>query len=77
MTRKDQILLMLEHNPTLTCQQITKKIIEAEELSGNVAHYLSASISSILAKMVKKGVLEYSIQNGPRGGHVYQLKTNS
>jgi hypothetical protein len=32
-----------------------------------------ASLSSVLRKMVKSGVLAYCKRRGPRGGHVYRL----
>lgn len=76
MTRKERILKMLKRPGTkLTCQAICKKIIKAEKLdeSSSVAHYLSGSISSILAKMVKEKVLRYAEEEGPRRGHIYEL----
>lgn len=76
-TRKQQILEILK-NPmvNMTCGEICKRIIQDENLTGNVAHYLSGSISSKLNKLVKEGVLEYNPDlKGPRGGYVYQLKT--
>ncbi len=73
LTRRARIIQMLRIGKTqLTCGQICKKLIEEQELTGNVAHYLSGSVSSILAKLVKEGVVKYSDKSGPRGGHVYQ-----
>lgn len=74
MTRKDRILKYLK-NPrlSLSCQEICSKIIYDESLEGNKARYLSGGVSSILAKLVKEGVLKYSTLLGPRGGHMYQL----
>lgn len=76
-SRKERILLML-NNPTvnMTCGEICKRIVEEEKLTGNIARYLSGSISSILSQLVHKGVLEYNQNSkGPKGGHVYQIKT--
>ncbi|HEV3223910.1 MAG TPA: hypothetical protein VGZ90_13570 [Puia sp.] len=73
-SRRETILTILKNSNTeLTCQEICKKIIKAEKLTGNVAHYLSGSISSKLAKLVKQGILRYADEEGIRGGHVYQL----
>lgn len=72
MTRKERILKMLKDpNTKLTCGQMCKKIIKDEKLTDK-AHYLSGSISSILNKMVKDGVLKYAEEKGPKGGYVYQ-----
>lgn len=74
VTRKERILKMLKRPGTkLTCQAICKKIIKADKLEGNIALYLSGSISSILAKLVKEKVLRYSELEGPRGGHIYEF----
>jgi hypothetical protein len=75
-TRKQQILSMLdEPGRQLTCVQICKRIVEDERLSGNVALYLSGSISSILRSLVLSGELEcISTARGPRGGNVYAKK---
>ena len=72
-TRKEKILFYLSSGIGLTCQQISKRIFEDECLTGNVAHYLSGSVSTLLAKMVKDGQLEY-FGVGLRGGHVYRIK---
>jgi len=80
MTRKQQILKMLEaskllrgNDHAMSCQELCKGIIFAENLIGNKAHYLSGSISSILAKMVKDGELEYGDRKSIGGGHLYRL----
>jgi hypothetical protein len=76
MTRKERILKILKRPSTkLTCQAICKKIIKAEKIdeSSSIAFYLSGSISSILAKLVKTKVLRYSDIEGPRGGHIYEM----
>lgn len=73
MTRREKILdlLKLPHSH-MTCGEICSFIVTDEGLSGNVAKYLSGSISSILRKMVDKGELHYSQIKGPRGGYRYQ-----
>jgi hypothetical protein len=77
MTRKQKILHYLQFSYIImSCQDITDKIIKEEKLTGNVAKYLSGSISSILAKLVKDGVLKYAEGKGPRGGHLYQKNLN-
>lgn len=74
ITRKQMILSILKNPDTkLTCQQLCKKIIKKQKLTDNIAHYLSGSISSILNKMVKDGILKYAKEVGVKGGYVYQL----
>lgn len=65
---------MMEPGVAYSCQEITKVFIESEQLTGNKAHYLSGSISSILAKLVEEGTLEYAPGRTKKGGHLYQLK---
>lgn len=74
ITRKKMILKMFkEDNDTkLTCQEITKRIIKEQKLTDNVAHYLSGSITTILAKLVKDNILKYANEKTNRGGHIYQ-----
>lgn len=73
LSRKERILKMLSNPKTkLTCQQITNRFIKQDDLTGNVAKYLSGSISSILAKLVKTGELKYADKKTDRGGHIYQ-----
>lgn len=76
MTRKNKILTYLKQGVKMSCQEICEKIIKEDKLTGNVAHYLSGSVSSILRKMVKEEVLKYAEGKGPRGGHLYQLNEN-
>jgi hypothetical protein len=57
----------------MSCQEITDRIIKDDKLDGSVAHYLSGSVTTILAKLVKEGKLKYAEGTGPRGGHLYQL----
>lgn len=72
-TRKQLILQMLKDPTTkLTCTEMTKRIIARQKLTGNNAYYLSGSISSILNKLVKEGVLQYADEKGIRGGYKYQ-----
>lgn len=76
MTRKEQILKLLKDTHTImTCQELTKKIAKKEKLSGNRLIYLSGSISSILRKMVKDGILKYANIKDSRGDHTYQLNS--
>jgi len=79
MTYKQMILLIFNNvdnpNPTFTCQQMCKKLIELGYVPLNKRTYLSGAISTILRKMVKDKILCYSSTlNGPKGGLVYQLK---
>lgn len=77
LTRKQLILQLLKkHDTKLSCQQICKSIIASQKLTGNVAHYLSGSISSILNKLVKDGELQYAEGTAVRGGYLYQKKWN-
>lgn len=78
MTRKERILLLLKKpGRKMTCQEITKYFIKKDKLEGNVAIYLSGSISSILRKMVDDQLLMYDEHaKGPRGGHVYKIYQN-
>ena len=73
LSRRETILYFLRKRGTaLTCQQITNKIIKREKLDGNVARYLSGSISSKLAKLVKDGLIYVEDSaTGLRGGKVY------
>lgn len=70
-SRRIRILEMLEYKK-LSCQDITKRLIAEDNLTGSVAHYLSGSISSILNKLVKQGILKYATEKGPRGGYIYE-----
>ena len=72
---KKDILDFLRDNPgEWSCAQITKHILQKRNLKGSVAYYLSGSVSSKLALMVKQGTLEYAATTTPRGGHLYKLK---
>jgi hypothetical protein len=73
-TRREMILQMFPDNTVkLTCAQICHAIIEKQNLNGNIAQYLSGSVSSILRKLVLKGDLKYAEGFGIKGGHLYQL----
>lgn len=73
-SRRERIIQMFTSDAVRhTCQNITKCIIIEEELTGSKAKYLSGSISSILAKLVKDEVLMYADEQTDRGGHIYQL----
>lgn len=63
-----------EEGVTLTCAQTIKKL-PIERLTGD-ARYMTATISSILRKLIKKGFLEYADAEikGPRGGHTYRKR---
>jgi len=75
MTRKERILAMFSHPMAkFSCQQIINSIIDEDKLTGNVAKYLSGTISSILRKLVLADVLEYCDFTTSKGGHIYQLK---
>ncbi len=72
-TRIDFTLSLIKKKGALSCTQITKAIIKKEKLNGNVALYLSGSMSSKLANLVKKGVLRYAEGKGEKGGHLYEI----
>lgn len=73
-TNKEMIVDMLKEGTPLSCWDITKRIIKIKYPKG--ATYLSGSISSILAKMVKDNDrIEYAPGKAIRGGHLYQIKT--
>lgn len=78
VTRRELILIYLAApGSQMTCQQICYRIIKDQNIDpqSSVANYLSGSISSILAKMVKDGILEYvPEQTGPNGGHIYRKR---
>lgn len=72
-TNKALILEMLKEGDALTCAEITKIVIEQKYVTPQP--YLSGSISSTLAKMIKDEILEYAPDlEGPKGGHVYQIR---
>lgn len=72
-SRKDMILDMFKApGVQMSCMEICKNIIKAQKLEGSVAHYLSGSISSILNKLVKEGVLQYATEKSVRGGYMYE-----
>lgn len=76
-TYKDQVLFLLSEFEEMTCQQITKAIIEDRQLKDNRARYLSGSISSILKKLRDKGTLIILTEKvGPRGGMIYKYALN-
>lgn len=72
-TRADFALSLIKKKGTLSCIQISKAIIKKEKLTGNKALYLSGSMSSKLANLVKKGVLVYAEGKSEKGGHLYKL----
>lgn len=74
-SRREIVLQLLSKPGTkMTCQELTKRIIKKQKLTGSVAHYLSGSISSILLKLVKDKVVKRAKEKGPLGGSVYQMK---
>lgn len=76
MTRKQKIIKLLEEaKDPITCQEITNKIIKEEQLKDNKALYLSGSISSILLKLYKEGIVVRHEATGPLGGWGYTLKS--
>jgi hypothetical protein len=81
MTRKEIILNALQENPDgLSCVALTQIVIASigpdNIWGGNKIRYMSGSVSSILLNLVRHEVLEYAEQKGPRGGHIYKIKTN-
>jgi len=75
LSRREKILVIFATHwgTKFSCQQITKKLIRSEKLTGSVAHYLSGSVTTILAKLVKDKFLKYAKEKTPRGGHLYQI----
>lgn len=72
MTRKEKCIELISKSKLpISCANICFEIILSEQLCGNTAKYLSGSISSILAKLVKEGRIGISIHKGPRGGMRY------
>lgn len=73
-TRKQIILSFLAASPTFrSCAEITKHVALTEGLvpGTNVYTYLSGSVSSKLAAMVKKGEIRLSNLTTARGGNQY------
>lgn len=79
ITRKEYIFRLFGNNmnKTFSCQEITNKIIKWQKLEGSVAHYLSGSVTTILAALVKKGTLKYDDKKTPRGGHLYRVNMDN
>lgn len=75
-TRHTQILRMLNQRSPLSCAFITSIVAVNEKMEpgSNKRRYLSGSVSSTLAKMVKDNILEYAKTKTARGGHLYQIK---
>lgn len=74
MTRKERILKMfLKDGVKLSCTEVSKKIMKSEKIDpkSSVAHYLSGSVTTILARLVKDGKLRYADAVTTRGGHIY------
>lgn len=76
VSRRIKIITTFALHPdkTYSCQDITKMLINKEKLTGTVAHYLSGSVTTTLAKLVKDGFLKYAKEKTARGGHLYQFK---
>lgn len=78
MTYKQHILDILgkDTDKPMSCQEICKTLVLEKHPHPNfgINRYLSGGISTTLASMVKKGILEYAEGKGPRGGHLYKLK---
>ena len=79
LSRRAKIILMFDDQKvTFSCQEVTNKIVKEEKLTDKYKiRYLPGSISSILAKLVKKGTLKYAGWTTARGGHNYQLNKQS
>lgn len=77
LSRRQVILFIFDKNPNAeySCQQITKFFLKRYKTDDFTARYLSASISSILRKLVVKGNLKYSEKLTKRSGHIYCLNT--
>lgn len=75
VTRRMKIFITFVLNPekTYSCSDITKHLIKKDKLTGTVAYYLSGSVTTILAKLVKDGFLKYAKEKTSRGGHLYQF----
>lgn len=74
-TVKNAILdLFAERGACLSCAQIVK-LLETQGLLLNIwqRSNRSASVSTILNKLVKKGTLQYARAKTDRGGHIYEI----
>jgi predicted transcriptional regulator len=73
-TYRATILQILQNPRTqITCGEICKRLIKRLDIATWKHQYISASISSILHKLVDEGLVEYSTtKKGPKGGYVYQ-----
>lgn len=78
ISRRIKIIAIFALHPdkTYSCSNITKMLIKKDKLSGSVAHYLSGSVTTTLAKLVKDGFLEYAKEKTQRGGHLYQFSVH-
>jgi hypothetical protein len=77
-TRRELIISILKSiKKPLSCAQITLQIAVMEDIEPhtNQMYYLSGSVSSQLARMIKAGELEYAPGKAIKGGHLYRLKT--
>lgn len=61
---------------SISCVELTKKLIEEFKLTGNIAHYKAGSISSLLRKLVQQNHLKYAGET-KRGGHLYKLNIDN
>lgn len=73
-TRKQMIIHIVSSNGELSCAEICVRLIAYGYVSEGSKQYLSGSVSSILAKLVKENILEYSFKKSIRGGHIYKMK---
>lgn len=79
-TRRERVLALLatrEHFKS--CKWLTQRIARMEKIHTytNQRKYLSGSVSSLLARMVKAGEIEVDpIMKGSRGGKCYKLRTD-
>lgn len=74
-TVKNAILdLFADRGTCASCDQIVKYLME-EGLLLNIKQpsNRSASVSTILNKLVKKGTLQYARAKTDRGGHIYEI----
>lgn len=75
-SRATQIIDLFKEKPGMeqSCNYFVKHFIKTQNLEPHTAKYLSGAISTVLHKLVKKGMLEYSDKKTSLGGHIYKLK---
>lgn len=71
-TRKKIIIDLITEVGPLSCAHVCDYLINSGFVTNTAKKYLSGSVSSILAKLVKEKVLKYSDTKAIKGGHIYE-----